>query len=243
MGSTAYNIGTNFGAGYNGELPRDFLLPATSVGTSWTVLKVGIFLPSGSVGWLRSDTGTPLVSGTYWATASPTAPNFFRIHASQAAADASVGVNTSACTQCIKYVLTPTPATGLGSGDAVMYVMDKTIYRPFDDGFTVTGNPFVYMDTGASGVFNTYVDFTGNGTNRTLYSGLNSLTNYFNGAVWSSKASGVVINGTSNSAILTGDAAEYHVAAQADIQRLLIVMGSDPTIFAQQMQMANDYLQ
>lgn len=244
--NVAFNIGLWFHAfpQYNGDLSRDQILPASKIGDNWTKLKAYLFISSGSAGWKRQDTNAPMTSGVYWVTKSP-GDNFFRLHDSEVNADANIGVLTSLAT-CIKYVTTNSGEDGKGIGEGILYLEDKTIIRPFDDGIALTGNPWVLSDASdtTSRVTILSVNFGGNGTNRTWYGGVNSTTNLYNAAVTNTAiGTGVVIAGSANSNIVLGNAAEPHIPGEGRVRKLLAVQGDNNTTHLARLVATNEFMQ
>lgn len=237
----AFNNGLNFfnDAGANGDLAGDQLAPYTKTGNSWTKLRVKLFIPSGSLGWVRQDTGLRITSGTYWITRKPSSQTI-RLHDTEAAADASIGVATLTA-NCIKYVTTNSGNDGLGSGSGALIMEDQFIFRQFDDGVSITGNDWKLTTADTMGVYTNLTDFTGNGVNRLWYGGVNNLTSSFNASI-TNRTTGVIDVSDATAQTVLCNAYERHVPGYAKIYETIFFVGTDVATIQSQMQMAVDAL-
>ncbi len=97
------------------------------------VMKVDVWIPSGSTAPTRQDTGLPLTSGTYWATRQPSSSTYGRLHDTQAHAIANVAnlANAIPAGEVIKYT-----ASGTGEWLCNLHEDEGT---PYEFGYIVSG--------------------------------------------------------------------------------------------------------
>ena len=197
-------------------------IDVSKTGGAWTILRIQLYIPSNATAPICDDTGLPLASGIYWVTKS-TETSRRRFHRTLANAQASVGVLTSTIpnTQCIKYGT-------LGTGTAMLYVLDTFNYQPFDDSFNKT-NAVGINTFNDFGVYVNLVDYNDGVTGKRIYSsGVNSSNNMING-LQSSYNSPLPAKST-NSSLTLGNTGQPHVPGHYQVYDVFMIgSDTDPT--------------
>ena len=138
-----YNASPSAGGDYINQLATDVTTSGVNNGrfgntgrnsrSAGETAQIRIWYPPGATPPTRLDTGLPLAAGTYWQSLEPSSSTYVRLHDTQAAAIAAIGVATSSLTgasACIEY-----SAAGVGRAKV------EAVSRPWNVG--VAGNdPF-----------------------------------------------------------------------------------------------------
>lgn len=219
LDSSSFFLAAGFG---NGNI-NFVALPADIGSAGWTVQRVYLYIPSGFAGPTCLDTGTALLTGTYWITRETGATGWIRLHRTEADALASVGIATNSLTNddVIKY-------GALGTGNGAFQLLDGFLYQPFDDGLSKT-NLSGYNAYGTYGVYVQVIDYDDDVTGKRIYwSGVNSKDSVIDGLAGSLNSPQPAKS--ASSALTLSNTGQPHVPGHYKMREVFTGGGnSDPT--------------